>query len=154
MIRPDLRFYTHTRNHKLAGRDWKDYCLRMLEFNLEEGQTREEKEKLIFIARLFADPRFDQCPAPEAEREKLFATAFGKGGSRATYHRHKRRLQELRGKFDQKAAASIQWVPAHGVQTPFEIKAEQRRACLERERHELQQAGGVVGIADEEEDKQ
>ena len=155
MIQPDLRFYLHARNHKLAGRDWKDLTLRMLEVGVDEsGQTRDENEKLIFVATLLADPKYDAMLAPEGEREKTFQEAFPHGGSRATYHRHKMKLNGLRGRFDPEAVAKMQWKGAIAGQTPFDLKQEQRRASLERQREELEKAGGVLGVgaADDVED--
>lgn len=154
MTRPDLRFYVHARNHKLAGRDWKDLTLRMLEFSLDEevGQTAQEKEKLVYVARLLADSTFDLMPAAEAKREKAFKSAFGSGGSRATYHRHKRKLQERRGSFDPQEVAEILWRDPEIIPTVYDAKQTERRAILEVERRELELAGGVMGLSLEDED--
>ena len=153
MTRPDLRFYIHARTHKRSGRDWKDLTLRMLEAapDEESGETREEKEKLIFVAKLLADPKYDKMDAPEGEREKIFRTCFGRGGSRATYHRHKRKLLERRGDFDPAAVSRIQWKPQSLMPTDFDIKQSNRRAALELERIELVKAGGILG-EDEDDD--
>ena len=154
MTRPDFRFYLHARNHKRAGKDWKDLTLRMLESALDQdaGQTREEKEKLVLVAKLLADPKFDQMDAPETERERIFKTCFGRGGSRATYHRHKRKLLERRGDFDLDAVGRIQWQGPTYFPTDYDIKQAQRRAALELERGELVRAGGVLGPDDEDDD--
>lgn len=152
MTRPDFRFYVHARNHKRAGRDWKDLTLRMLENNVdrESGETQEEKEKLIFVARLLADPHYDQHQTPEAEREKVFALAFPKGGSRATYHRFKKKLLDRRGHIDPQVVQQMTWHAPPLVVSQFDEKQQKRRAALEAERLELEKAGGVY--ADEDED--
>ena len=154
MTRPDLRFYIHTRNHKRAGKDWKDLCLRMMEFGVDEesGETREEKEKLIYVARLLADPKYEAMPAPEGEREKVFNTAFERGKSRSTYHRKKLKLEKRRGKFDPKVIAAIHWKGPSAAPTVFETKQIERRAVLEQERRALELAGGVFGDDEEDED--
>lgn len=153
MTRPDFRFYIHARNHKRAGKNWKDLTLRMLESAVDQdaGQTREEKDKLVLVAKLLADTKFDQMAAPETERETVFKTCYGRGGSRATYHRHKRKLLKLRGNFNLAAVGSIQWKGPTSSPTDFDIKQTQRRAALESERGELLRAGGVLG-ADEDDD--
>ena len=91
-------------------------------------------------------------PAPEAEREKLFRTAFDRGGSRATYHRHKLKLEERRGKFDPKVIAAIQWKGPSAAPTVFETKQIERRAFLEQERRALELAGGVFSDDEDDED--
>lgn len=154
MTRPDLRFYIHTRNHKRAGLDWEDLCLRMMVFGVDEesGETRDEKEKLIYVARLLADPKYDAMPAGEGGREEIFQIAFPRGGSRATYHRYKRMLLKRRGNFDPKVIAAIQWKGPSAVPTVFETKQIERRECLEQERRALELAGGVFGDDEDDED--
>lgn len=154
MTQPDFRFYLHARNHKRAGKDWKDLTLRMMEsaLDFEAGQTGKEKEKLIFVAKLLADRKYDQMQAAESEREKVFKTCFGLGGSRATYHRHKRKLIERRGAFDLDAVDRIQWQGPTFSLTDFDVKQAQRRAALELERGELLKAGGLLSDDEAEEE--
>lgn len=154
MTRPDFRFYIHARSHKRAGRDWKDLTLRMLEFSVDEeaGQTSDEKEKLIYVARQLADTRYDDLPAPETEREKVFQMAFGRGGSRATYHRYKKKLFERRGNFNPDAVKAMLWKGPALDPTVFDTKQTARRAALENERRELEATGGVNGSDDDDDD--
>lgn len=65
----------------------------MMEVTVDEesGEAREVKEKLIYVARLLADPKYEAMPAPEGAREKIFNMAFERGRTRATYHRYKRK---------------------------------------------------------------
>ena len=118
----------------------------------ESGETREVKEKLIYVARLLADPKYEAMPAPEGAREKIFNMAFERGRTRATYHRYKRKLLERRGKFDPKVIAAIQWKGPSAAPTVFETKQIERRAFLEQERRALELAGGVFGDDEDDED--
>ena len=80
VLRPSFRLYMTARNHKKSGVDWKSLVLRML--------ARETDARLLLVARLLADPKYDTQSAPEAARESSFKQQGG--GSRATYHRYKR----------------------------------------------------------------
>jgi hypothetical protein len=150
MTRPDLRFYIHARSHKQAGHDWKELTLRMLEAGLESGESSDKKEKLIYVARLLADPKYDELSAPESEREKVFSLAFAKGNSRSTFHRYKKKLLERRGTIDEAAVQQIRWRVAQPIATDFGERQEKLRAVLEQERSELVKAGGVGATDDDD----
>lgn len=97
LVAPSFRFYLTAREHKRAGMDWRSLILRTIESSAEPAA--------LLIARLLADPEFDRLSAPETAREQEFHVQAG--GSRATYHRHKKNLLQTRGTLDQEAASSI-----------------------------------------------
>ena len=115
-------------------------------------QTREERERLIYVAKLLADPTFDALPAPEAERERTFRLAFRRGGSRASYHRNKNRLRARQGQFDADAVAKITWKDLGEDRSAYDEKQSARRKVLEEERRVLEQAGGVHSDTDDDDD--
>jgi hypothetical protein len=98
---PSFRFYLTARDHKRAGLDWQSLVLRTMETAIDPAT--------LLVAKLLADPRFDQLPAPEAAREAAFKAEGG--GSRATYHRHKQSLLASRGGVDFCAAMTIKLGP-------------------------------------------
>ena len=153
MVKPDLRFYLHALQHKRAGHPWKDITLRMFESACEEtGETREEREKQLYIARLLADPAYDECDAPEAKREAAFEFFFGRGGSRASYHRHKKKLLSLRGDFKLEDLIQCPWRANKDEPTEYDLRQTQIRATLENEKTELLRVGGVLGADGDDED--
>lgn len=97
IVRPSFRFYINAKKLKDGGLEWKSMILRTIE--------NETDPKTLMVARLLADPRYDKLKAPEAARERAFEKMGG--GSRATYHRHKQELEELRGEFDPDEIAKI-----------------------------------------------
>lgn len=90
MTPPSFRFYLHAAAHKEAGTDWQEKTLGMLTFDLTQGESPESKENLIAVGRILSNPIF----TTEQQREAAFAELFTKGGSRPTYYRFKKRLQD------------------------------------------------------------
>lgn len=99
---PSFRFYRTARDHKQAGLDWRDLTLRTMESGVDP--------KLILVARLLADPKYDALPAPEAARVAAFKARGG--GSKATYHRYKDELLKRRGVFNSADVGAIKLEPA------------------------------------------
>ncbi len=99
---PSFRFYKTAREHKKAGLDWQGLTLRTIE--------TEADPKLILVARLLADPQYDNLPTPEAARILAFRN-HDDGGARATYHRHKNELLARRGEFNAGEVDAIQLQP-------------------------------------------
>jgi hypothetical protein len=106
VTQPSFRFYQIARDHKRADLDWKNLVLRTIEANADP--------KLMLMARLLADARYESMPAPETAREQAFKEVGG--GSRATYHRFKAELLAKRGDIDQavgQASADLGQHEAH-----------------------------------------
>lgn len=72
-----FRFFLHAAAQKEAGTDWQEKTLRMLTFDLTQGQSPEVKQKLIAVARTLSNPGF----VTEQQREQAFAELFQPGGS-------------------------------------------------------------------------
>lgn len=123
LVAPSFRFYLTAREHKRAGMDWRSLILRTIESSADPAA--------LLVANLLADPAFDRLAAPEAARERAFQAQGG--GSRATYHRHKKSLLESRGSLDQQTAKSIRLQPCKRDLRAF-VVAEQREH-LESLRH-------------------
>lgn len=98
---PSCRFYLTARDHKRAGLDWRSLILRTIESSVEPAT--------LLVARLLSDPAFDRLSAPETAREREFQLRGG--GSRATFHRHKKALLQSRGSLDQQAARNVRLQP-------------------------------------------
>jgi hypothetical protein len=81
--------------------DWRSLTLR----TIESGAA----PKLILVARLLADPKYDTEPAPDTARVRAFANLGG--GSRATYHRYKSILLAQRGTLDLVEVSTIKLQP-------------------------------------------
>ena len=90
IVEPSFRIYQIARDHKLAGLDWQDLTLRTIQ--------ADANPKTILVARILADPHYDQLTAPEAARAQAFADLGG--GTRATYNRFKALLLAQRGEID------------------------------------------------------
>ncbi len=125
VTQPSFRLYITARSHKRAGLDWKNLILRTIE--------SEADAKLVLVARLLADSRFDSLKAPEAARERAFKDSGG--GSRASYHRHKSELYERRGNYDLAAAQAIVLSPPRP--DPYTAALAERRRQLEELRDAL-----------------
>jgi hypothetical protein len=125
VTQPSFRLYITARSHKHAGLDWKGLILRTIE--------SEADAKLVLVARLLADSRFDTLKAPETARERAFKRQGG--GSRATYHRYKSELSERRGDFDLDAARDIVLAPPQF--DPYTAALAERRRQLEELRDTL-----------------
>ena len=147
MTTPSFRFYLHAAAHKEAGADWQEKTLRMLTFDLTQGESPESKEKLIAVARILCNPIF----TTEQQREAAFAELFPRGGSRPTYYRFKKRLQDQVGTFDVRAVQTTVWAGYKKtglVLTEYDEQQARLRRQLEHERHDIEQAGGVVAEDD------
>lgn len=121
----------------------------MLTFDLTQGESPESKEKLIAVGRILSNPIF----TTEQQREAAFAELFAKGGSRPTYYRFKKRLQDQVGTFDVGAVQSIEWAGYKKtglVLTDYDKQQAQLRHQLEQQRHDIEQAGGVVAKEDDD----
>lgn len=81
--------------------DWRSLILRTIEHSADPAT--------LLVARLMANPEFELSPTPEAAREQEFRLRGG--GSRATYHRHKKALLKSRGGFDEQSAQTIRLQP-------------------------------------------
>ena len=99
---PSFRFYKTAAAHKGAGLDWRDLTLRSIESATDP--------KLLLVAKLLADSKYDAVPSPERARVQ----AFGKlgGGSKATYYRCKEELLSRRGKLTPADIGGIKLRPA------------------------------------------
>lgn len=126
VTQPSFRLYITARSHKQAGLDWRSLILRTIE--------SEADAKLVLVARLLADPRFDTLKAPETARERAFQRQGG--GSRATYHRYKGELLERRGDFDLDAARVVVLEPPQA--DAYTAALVERRRQLEELRDMLQ----------------
>ncbi len=72
---------------------------------------------------------------------------FAKGGSRPTYFRFKKRLQDQVGTFDVQAVQSIVWAGYKKtglVLSDYDKQQAQLRHQLKQQRHDIEQAGGVA----------
>jgi hypothetical protein len=132
ITRPSLRLYITAKNHKQSGLNWRDLILRTIESEATSG--------IILVARLLADPSYDILPAPETAREEAFQRLGG--GSRATYHRHKKKLRQLQNNADFMEAASLVLQPS--LPDPYLIAVNDRRKQLEAERDETEQEDGLL----------
>lgn len=143
MTTPSFRFYLHAAAHKEAGTDWQEKTLRMLTFDLTQGESPDVKEKLISVGRILSNPGL----TTEQQREDAFARLFPKGGSRPTYYRFKKRLQDQVGTFDVQAVQGVVWADFNktgDVLTEYDDQQARLRRQLEQQRHDIEQAGGVA----------
>ena len=135
IMRPSFRLYITAKNCKQSDLNWRDLILRTIK--------NEATSKMILVARLLADPSYDDTPAPELARKKAFQRLGG--GARATYHRHKTKLCQLQNDADFMEAASLVLQPA--LPDPHQIAINDRRKQLEAERDEMEQEDGSL-VAD------
>jgi hypothetical protein len=140
---PSFRFYLMAADHKKAGLDWRDLVLRTME--------SDANPKLILVARLLADPRYDAGPRPEAARVEAFKTMGG--GSRAAYHRHQAELLARRGAIDPGEVPAIKLPPPkpdlhYLAQQERRQQIEQMGAADDADRDEPAANTGIANDAD------
>lgn len=101
------------------------------------------------MGRILSNPGF----ITEQQREAAFAELFAKGGSRPTYYRFKKRLQDQVGTFDVQAVQGVVWADfkkTGDVQTEYDEQQARLRRQLEQQRHDIEQAGGVAVEGDDD----